>query len=699
MATPNYLLGVYQRHISGSVLVILLLSTFALITIATYAVFYVGKNTENNLTSTLNAEAHNKAIDVTLWLNRVKDDVNTYTNREQLYIYCSEAMLHVQQTDRGEIPIWATPGDDSLTEIENIRNVLENDLAALALEQNFNDVTVWGANMEPLLHIFPDAPPTINPEQDTLLRSTLNTGRAHFSPVYIGAQGLMMDLASPIFTKTKSEPVAVIFVNIPVKTKLAELFPTVENESMISHRLLQWTKSTSNLLQYIDIYRNDIFAMADWEAPFGAALPFKERNIPGEQTVYSLGIPVKGYDLLVAYETSTLIVKDSYSGFRYTIITIVVLSLIALAVTPLLSWVFFLENDGKALEDKMTNLADEISTKEELLNNINATLVDGVVLTNRLGNIQYANNSFAQLVNYESEALVGCKMGAILKPEVAERLQKQINTVVRTEAPHTFEVPISISGKTKYFQALCVPYFGQNQRVSGVVSVYRDVTDTFLERKTEQKRIEQLIAVLMRAVELVNPYLCGHSLALGTLATELAKKLKCTPEEQKTLHIAASLSQIGMIGLPGELLNKKEKLTDNEREILETHVERASKVLEFFDFGLPVQETIAQMNEKIDGSGYPRKLKGDEISFPARILNLANVFCALLRPRIYRDSKTLGEVLAILDNDKALYDPLVLSALNAYAASDKGKNFVKALQSEGKNFIESYSKTIGLRLK
>ncbi len=135
-----------------------------------------------------------------------------------------------------------------------------------------------------------------------------------------------------------------------------------------------------------------------------------------------------------------------------------------------------------------------------------------------------------------------------------------------------------------------------------------------------------------------------------------------------------------MLSLPTKLLNKKGALTDEERALMKTHVDKTCTILADFDFGLPVQQTINQMYENMDGSGYPNNLKGDEISFISRILSVSNVFCAILRPRIYRKAKTLRETLHLLDKDKHLFDPRVIAALHAYSATDEGKRFIKQLQ-------------------
>lgn len=127
----------------------------------------------------------------------------------------------------------------------------------------------------------------------------------------------------------------------------------------------------------------------------------------------------------------------------------------------------------------------------------------------------------------------------------------------------------------------------------------------------------------------MDAYLRGHSDFTAQLAVLLARQLgRDDPETLATLRTAAKLSQLGMIQLPKELLTKSGSLTPDERAQLERHVDYAREALAGIDFGLPVLEAMTQMHERLDGSGYPDHLQGENICPNARILAVANTFCA-----------------------------------------------------------------------
>ena len=86
------------------------------------------------------------------------------------------------------------------------------------------------------------------------------------------------------------------------------------------------------------------------------------------------------------------------------------------------------------------------------------------------------------------------------------------------------------------------------------------------------------------------------------------------------------------------------------------------------------------MYERYDGSGYPEHLKGEDICMNARILAVANTFCALLRPRVYRTAHTVESALSILGGEPTKYDPRVVEALQDFLAGDEGSVFLRSLQ-------------------
>ncbi len=670
----------------GIVLILLIMLTVAgsSVIFATYTLRHAAESMENNLQITLSADAATKAAEVSLWLERIEMDTKRFVNKDMLRLFCSEYLVYNQQLASGKIPTWALQDGAGELDLESTKEALQQQLLAfMREEEDVVDAGIWDTELKPLF-LSSEHISTLTPLQDGVMRKTLLTKEKAYSVIYDSPNGLMINLAYPIYPPEYSDlppgdPVGVALLFIPLETVVAKILQNdINTESPF--RLMQWTEDSEELLQFIDLNGGNLTYLAGWLTDKNTPLPLEKRLLTNSTEVYSLGVPLEGYDLLMAYEKPAYLAEEFYNNFKIIMYSMVGASIFLTFLVGAMGWWFLVRRNEQDITKSMRLLYEDVNTKQQILNGINATLVDGVVLTDSLGNIQYANASFAKMVKHDIESLYGYKMGNVMNPEAAERLQGQLERVVRTEQTHTFEEKIVIHGELFFLQAVCTPYFGAQNRVDGVVSVYRDVTQMLLEREKEQARVEQLIQVLTMAIELVNPYLCGHSQALGDLANKLAINLKCSSEELKTLRISAALSQIGMLSLPQELLNKKGALSDEERALMNTHVEKTCAILADFDFGLPVQATIRQMYENMDGSGYPDHLQGDDIAFLPRILAVSNVFCAILRPRVYRKAKTLKETLMLLDKDKQMFDPKVIAALHAYSATEEGKAFIAQLQ-------------------
>jgi HD-GYP domain-containing protein (c-di-GMP phosphodiesterase class II) len=158
----------------------------------------------------------------------------------------------------------------------------------------------------------------------------------------------------------------------------------------------------------------------------------------------------------------------------------------------------------------------------------------------------------------------------------------------------------------------------------------------------------------------------------------IAKKLKLDDNDILTLNYAAKLAGVGKVFVPQALLTKPGKLTDDELEIIQTHVVSAKLVLEQIDFSLPIVQTIENMYERLDGSGYPMGKKAEEIGQPSRILAIADAFCALIVPRSYRDGIDFNDAIKLLQQQSGEYDAAILIILQEIIAKmpDVRKEFI-----------------------
>jgi putative nucleotidyltransferase with HDIG domain len=189
--------------------------------------------------------------------------------------------------------------------------------------------------------------------------------------------------------------------------------------------------------------------------------------------------------------------------------------------------------------------------------------------------------------------------------------------------------------------------------------------------KKSQLILDGIVRTLSKIIETRDPYTAGHEDQVAKIACKIAREMQLPEDQISFIHIAATLHDIGKISVPSEILTKPSVLSNLEREIIKTHCKVANDVLKNIDFPYPVAEIIYQHHERMDGSGYPRGLKGDEIAMEARIIGVADVIDAMASYRPYRPALGVQAAIdEIVKNKGIMYDPNVVNAcLNVYKRS------------------------------
>ena len=176
-----------------------------------------------------------------------------------------------------------------------------------------------------------------------------------------------------------------------------------------------------------------------------------------------------------------------------------------------------------------------------------------------------------------------------------------------------------------------------------------------------QKIIEDTADIITKVVELRDPYSIGHQQRVSKLATAIAQEMKLPQDKIEGIKIASLVHDIGKVNLPTEIVRKPGKLIEVEFNLLKNHPKISYDLLKKVDFPWPIAEIVFQHQEKIDGSGYPRGLKVDEICIEAKILGVANVVEAMSSYKSYRPALSIDEALAeIVENKNILFDPGVV---------------------------------------
>lgn len=169
--------------------------------------------------------------------------------------------------------------------------------------------------------------------------------------------------------------------------------------------------------------------------------------------------------------------------------------------------------------------------------------------------------------------------------------------------------------------------------------------------------LEATIGAIASTLELRDPYTAGHQQRVAQLAVAIAHELKLGEDKIHGLYLAGAIHDVGKIKIPAEILNHPGQLSELEFALIKTHAECGYEILKKVDFPWPIAEMIRQHHERIDGSGYPRGLRGDALLIEANILAVADVVEAMVSHRPYRPGIGIDAALAeIRKNRGRLYE-------------------------------------------
>ena len=163
-------------------------------------------------------------------------------------------------------------------------------------------------------------------------------------------------------------------------------------------------------------------------------------------------------------------------------------------------------------------------------------------------------------------------------------------------------------------------------------------------RKLHDTLLESVTAIAA-TVEMRDPYTSGHQRRVADLAVAIGRKLGCSEEVLEGLNIASVVHDLGKIRIPAEILSKPGRLDNEEFNLIKTHARASFDILKNIHFPWPIADIVHQHHERLDGSGYPLGLKGNQILPEARILIVADVVESMSTARPYR--RALGLEAAI----------------------------------------------------
>jgi len=349
---------------------------------------------------------------------------------------------------------------------------------------------------------------------------------------------------------------------------------------------------------------------------------------------------------------------------------------------PMLLYSKPIEWDGQpAILSIGTDLTEQVKAEKVLQTSlaqnrrILENLQDGFFQVDMNGNFLLVNPRMAQIFGYDTvDDMLRVNIQSmytdpeerarlLIKLEAAGHLKSQACQAKRKDGSL-----IWISMNAQYLK-------NESGDIIGTEGLIRDITE---RRKLEQelqrqhttlietnavlkKRLEQSINAISKIGELRDVYTAGHQRRVQELACQISQCLGMKQEDIVNLSYGALIHDIGKIYIASDILNKPGKITNLEYQILQTHAEYSYNIVREMDLPQSILTMVLQHHERLDGSGYPNKIKGEEIILESRILAVADVVEAMTSHRPYRPALGIDAALAEIESGKGTkYDERVV---------------------------------------
>ncbi len=291
---------------------------------------------------------------------------------------------------------------------------------------------------------------------------------------------------------------------------------------------------------------------------------------------------------------------------------------------------------------------------------------DGYWEIDLAGNYTFFNSAVCQIHGYSKEELMGLNNRQYTDPETAKKVYKAFNNVYKTGTPLKgldWQI-IRKDGTKRYVEISILLQKDSSGKPIGFRGVVRDITERKnMEAKLQQtldslsKAYDSTLQVMVSAVEVRDPYTALHQVRSADVARDIAVEMGLPQEKIDAIRMAGAIHDIGKLSIPPEILTKPTGLTGVEFALIKEHSRSGYEILKNVESPWPLAQIVHQHHERIDGSGYPRSLKGDEISMEARVLAVADVVSAMISHRYHRPSLGIEAALEEIEKNKGtLYD-------------------------------------------
>ncbi|MGC8927487.1 MAG: HD domain-containing phosphohydrolase [Myxococcota bacterium] len=323
-------------------------------------------------------------------------------------------------------------------------------------------------------------------------------------------------------------------------------------------------------------------------------------------------------------------------------------------------------NEVKQINEKLNKRIVEITTVYEA----SKTIISSLDLEETLQSIVMLTNDLVK----SSVSAIKLIDADTLEVKERIRLASQESDTVQGSTGKKFEIPLQIGEKViGYFELGDVDPSTMGEEERQILHTLASQAAIAIENarlfEETQRTYYETIRGLAQALEARDAYTRGHSERVTKYALLIADELGLNNDQKRLISYAGLLHDIGKIGIADNILNKKATLTPEDRKAIENHPLFGDQILGPIKFLKEAQNIVLHHHEKYDGSGYPSRLKGEEIPLLARIITVADSFDAMTSDRPYRKAFSLEEAIAELKRKSgSQFDPKVVEVFEKIIA-------------------------------
>lgn len=332
-------------------------------------------------------------------------------------------------------------------------------------------------------------------------------------------------------------------------------------------------------------------------------------------------------------------------------------------LTENLSTISSLDSKAKAKESEFSpsiNHPEEIA-QGFLLNNKFEDMILAVphtlIMIDDSGRIILWNKIAEKMYGFSSTEVLGrCLEEVVVAEPYRGILKKRLNDFKKRISIGTLNKIYEMESKRRNGSTFTSELYLSSLKMDNrnyFMVVVKDVSG----QKKLKNMLDNIVNILIRFIELRDPYTAGHQRKVTKLAIAIARDKHLSRQRIEVLKIASLLHDVGKMVIPMEILNKPSSLSNYEFDLIKNHCQAGYQILKEIGFSRRVREIILQHHERVDGSGYPRGLKGDKILLEAKILAVADVVEAMTSHRPYRPALEMNEAQKeIRQNRGILFD-------------------------------------------